>query len=91
MQLTMPPDLESLINKRLASGDYASPEDVVRQALVAQDAQDSWESWTDDERRTFAAHVEEGYRQAERGELIDGEQARLEIAAMKEHWRSERR
>ena len=48
MQLNLPPDLEMLINKRLSSGAYASAEDVLRRALEAQDSE---ESWTDEERR----------------------------------------
>ena len=56
----------------------------MRRALEAQDAE---ESWTDEERRGLAAHIEEGYLQAERGELIDGPQARREIQAMKDDWR----
>ena len=78
-----PPDLESLVNKRLSSGGYASVEDVFRRALEAQDAE---ESWTDEERRALASHIEEGYSQAERGELIDGDQASREIQAMKDNW-----
>jgi Arc/MetJ-type ribon-helix-helix transcriptional regulator len=88
MQLNVPPDLETLINKRLSSGGYASAEDVLRRALEAQDAE---ESWTDEERRALSVHIEQGYLQAERGELIDGAQARLEIQAMKDDWRSSRR
>jgi Arc/MetJ-type ribon-helix-helix transcriptional regulator len=88
MQLNVPPDLETLINKRLSSGAYASVEDVLRRALEAQDAE---ESWTEEERRALAAHLEEGYLQAERGELIDGAQARREIQAMKDDWRSSQR
>jgi antitoxin ParD1/3/4 len=84
MQLNVPPDLETLINKRLSSGGYESVEDVLRRALEAQDAE---ESWTDEERTVLAAHIEEGYEQAERGELIDGAQARREIEAMKEDLR----
>jgi antitoxin ParD1/3/4 len=87
MQLNVPPDLEVLINKRLSSGAYASPEEVLRRALEAQDAE---ESWTDDERRAFASHIEAGYQQAERGELIDGDQARRDIQKMKERWLQER-
>jgi Arc/MetJ-type ribon-helix-helix transcriptional regulator len=87
MQLTVPPDLETLINKRLSSGDYVDAEDVLRRALEAQDAE---ESWTEEERRALSAHIEEGYLQAERGELIEGEQARREIQAMKDDWRSTR-
>ena len=82
-----PPDLETLINKRLSSGGYTSVEDVLRRALEAQDAE---ESWTDEERRALSAHIEEGFLQAERGELIDGARARREIQAMKENWRQQR-
>ena len=88
MQLTVPADLESLINKRLSSGGYADAEDVLRQALEAQDAE---ESITEEERQAIWAHIEEGYLQAERGELIDGDQAKLEMVAMKEQWRASRR
>ena len=81
MQLNVPPDLETLINKRLSSGGYTNAEDVLRRALEAQDVE---ESWTDKERQALAAHIEKGYLQAERGELIDGTQARHEIQAMKD-------
>jgi hypothetical protein len=80
--------LETPIDKPLASGGYETVEDVLRRALEAQDAE---ESWTGEERGVLSAHIEEGYRQAERGVLIDGAQARGEIQAMKEDWRSSRR
>ncbi len=84
MQLNLPPDLETLIKKRLSSGGYTSIEEVLRRALEAQDAE---ESWSDEERRALSAHIEEGYLQAERGELIEGAQARREIQSMKDAWR----
>ncbi len=87
MELNVPPDLERLIRKRLSSGGYATVEDVLRRALEAQDAE---ESWTDEERRALSAHIEEGYLQAERGGLIEGAQARREIQSMKDTWRGER-
>jgi hypothetical protein len=37
-----------------------------------------------------AVHIEEGFLQAERGELIDGTQARREIQTMKDNWHQER-
>jgi Arc/MetJ-type ribon-helix-helix transcriptional regulator len=88
MQLNVPPDLETLINKRLSSGGYTDAEDVLRRALEAQDAE---ESWSEEEREALSAHIEEGYLQAERGELIDGAQARREIRALKDDWRSAKR
>ncbi len=87
MQLSVPPDLETLINKRLSSGGYESVEDVLRRALKAQDAE---ESWTDEERLALSSHIEEGFRQAECGELIDGTQVRREIQARKDNWRLSR-
>src|SRR5712691_10143330 len=87
MQLYVSPDIEALVQKRLATGAYANAEDVIRQALEAQDAE---ESWTEEERRALATHIEEGFLQAERGELIDGEEARRQIRAMKERWLQER-
>lgn len=87
MQLNVPPDLETLINKRLSSGAYTNAEDVLRRALEAQDAE---ENWSDEERCALSAHIEEGYQQAERGELIDGAQARRDIQAMKKNWREGR-
>jgi antitoxin ParD1/3/4 len=87
MQLNVPPDLETLINKRLSSGAYTDAEDVLRRALEAQDAE---ESWTEDERHALSAHIEQGYQQAERGELIDGATARRDVQAMKERWREGR-
>jgi hypothetical protein len=60
---------------------------VFRRALEAQDAE---ESWTDEERRALSSHIDEGFLQADRGELIDGAQARDEIQAMKDTWLRER-
>jgi antitoxin ParD1/3/4 len=88
MQLNVPPDLETLINKRLSAGGYANAEDVLRRSLEAQDAE---ESWTDDERFALSTHIEEGFQRAERGELIDGAQARRDIGAIKENWRLSKR
>jgi Arc/MetJ-type ribon-helix-helix transcriptional regulator len=87
MQLNVPPDLETLINKRLSSGGYTNAEDVLRRALEAQDAE---ESWTDEEHRALSAHIEEGYLQAERGELVGAAQAQREIQTMKDDWRQDR-
>ena len=87
MQLNVPPDLETLIKKRLSSGAYSNVEDVLRRALEAQDAA---EAWTDEERKVLGDHIEEGYRQAEQGQLIELSQARTEIERMKENWRGQR-
>ena len=87
MQVNLPPDLETFVKKRLSSGGYESVEDVFRRALEGQDAE---ESWTDEERRALTALIEKGFLQAERGELIDGDQVRREIQGMKDNWHQQR-
>jgi Arc/MetJ-type ribon-helix-helix transcriptional regulator len=87
MYVELPPDLETLINKRLSSGAYANAEDVLRRALEAQDAE---ENYTDEERWAVSAHIEEGDQQADRGKLIDSAQAQRDIQAMKDSWRKAR-
>ena len=87
MQFKVPRDLQTLVERRLATGGYADVEDVFRRALEAQDAE---ESWTDEERRALSAHIEEGFLQAERGELIDGATVRAEMQAMKGEWSKKR-
>jgi Arc/MetJ-type ribon-helix-helix transcriptional regulator len=87
VQINLPPDLETLVKKRLSSGGYDSVEEVFRRALEAQDAE---ESWTDEERRVLSSHIDEGFLQAKRGKLIDGAQARREIQGMKDNWREKR-
>ena len=52
IQLNVPPDLRTLINKRLSSGGYGNVEDVLRRALEARDAE---ESWTGEERGALMA------------------------------------
>ena len=87
MQINLPPDLEELVNRRLSSGGHTSVEEVFRSALEAQDAK---ESWAEEERRVLSSHIEEGWLQAERGELIDGARVRDGIQRMKDNWRHNR-
>jgi Arc/MetJ-type ribon-helix-helix transcriptional regulator len=86
MQFNVPPDLEALVQKRLASGAFTSVEEVFRCALEAQIAEDD----SREDLQAISAHVEERFRQAERGELIDGDQARIEIRALQDRWLKER-
>ncbi len=60
-------------------------------AFNSGDYTDAEESWIDEERQALSAHIEEGYLQAERGELIDGAQAHREIQEMKDGWRLHKR
>ena len=50
MQLNIPPDLQRLVEKRLASGEYGSAEEVFRRALEVLESE---ETWTEEKRRAL--------------------------------------
>ncbi len=85
MELKVPSDIEVLMEKRLSSGRYASAEDVLRRAL---EAQDEAETSSDEQRLLFRRQIEEGFAQAEDGQLTPSDQARIEISEMKTAWRN---
>jgi Arc/MetJ-type ribon-helix-helix transcriptional regulator len=74
MQLTIPADLQALIEKRISTGAYETAGDVLRRALEAQDAE---EDWTDEERQAISSHIEDGFRQAERANCLMKTRSRL--------------
>lgn len=76
MNVNLTPELEQLVQDKVASGHYVSQSEVVREALRLLAEQD----------RLREAHVErlrealaEGLQQADRGELIDGVQLVAEL------------
>jgi predicted transcriptional regulator len=87
MELRIAPELEEQLQKSAAT-QGRDAEELVQEALVRYLAEEAWqesgftEGWSDEDRPDASAHIEEGFLQAERGELIDGDQARLEIQAM---------
>jgi|SRR5271157_2048174 len=94
MEVHFPPDVqEKLVHSAAKQGRDA--DQLVQEVLaryLADEARffEAVESWTDEERRAAISHIEEGFLQAERGESIDGAQARREIQGMKNNWRQER-
>lgn len=89
MDLNLPADTRKPIEKRLSSG-LISADDVI--ASLPHERQKAIEARGNEllsrvERRSLENHIEEGFLQAERGELIDGVVARREIQAMKDQWR----
>ena len=80
MQLTIPPDLDALVQKRLASGAFASVEDVIRRALEAQDEE---EGWTPEERLALDRKIERALQQAATGNSFDPATAREKLATLR--------
>ena len=81
MQLTVPPDLEALVQKRLATGAFANAEDVIRCALETLDAE---ESWTDEQRRALDEKIDRALEQAATGRVYGPEEAQRKLAALRE-------
>jgi len=81
INFTVPPDLEALVQKRLASGSFTNVEDVFRRALEAQDAD---ENWTDEERRALDEKIDRALEQVSAGQVYGPEEARQKLATMRE-------
>ena len=81
MQLTVPPDLEALVQKQLATGAFANAEDVIRRALETLDAE---ESWADEERRALDEKIDRALEQVAAGSIYGPEEARRKLAALRE-------
>ena len=94
MEVHFPPDVqERLVHSAAKQG--RNPDELVQEVLaryLADEARffEAVESWTDEERQAAMSHIEEGFLQAECGELINGTQARRDIQEMKNNWRQER-
>jgi Arc/MetJ-type ribon-helix-helix transcriptional regulator len=81
MQLNVPPDLEALVHKRLATGAFVNVEDVIRRALETLDAE---ESWTEEERRALDEKIDRALEQGAAGRVYGPEEARRRLAAIRE-------
>src|SRR5438309_1267071 len=71
MNISLTPELESFVSSRVASGRYQSASEVVRAALRLLEEQELTRKSAHREARTKIAA---GLEQAERGELLDGEE-----------------
>jgi hypothetical protein len=69
MILEIKPEQQKVLDRAARSG--MSPEEVLDQAFAILHEQYRNEDWMLAERASVAAHVAEGFAQAERGELLD--------------------
>ena len=81
MQLNVPPDIGTLVQKRLDTGAFADAEDVIRLALETLDAE---ENWTDEERRALDEKIDRALEQVTAGRIYGPDEARQTLAALKE-------
>jgi len=88
MTVELKPEIEALIQKRLQSGAFSSAEEVIERALEFLSAE---EDWLVDNRDEIATQIQEGWDEAQRGELTDGQNVRAEMQQFKEDWKKQRR
>ncbi len=73
MILELKPAQQKVLNRAALSG--MSPEEVLDQAFAVIQEQYRNRDWLLTDKEAIAAQIEEGFTQAERGELVDAEQA----------------
>ena len=84
MTVELKPEIEALIQKRLQSGTFSSAEEVIERALELLSAE---EDWLADNRDEIATQIQEGWDEAQQGELTDGQNVRAEMQQFKEDWK----
>ena len=75
MTIDLKPEQQRVIDLAVRSGAYRNPSEVLDRAFEIIREQLDLEDWMLKQREAVAAHIETGFAQAERGELIDGDAA----------------
>ncbi len=75
MTIDLKPEQQQVIDQAVQSGAFKNAGEVLDLAIEIIREQLDLEQWMVEERSAIAAHVERGFAQAERGELIDGDEA----------------
>jgi Arc/MetJ-type ribon-helix-helix transcriptional regulator len=73
--IELKPEQQRAIDLAVRSGAYQSPAEVLDQALEIIREQLDLGDWMLQQREAVAAHIQAGFAQAERGDLIDGDKA----------------
>jgi antitoxin ParD1/3/4 len=68
MPFPLPPEFQRAVLDRVRSGQYASPEDVLAASIAALEQ-------VEEERKALRREIQVGLDQAERGEIVNGEEA----------------
>jgi len=88
MTVELKPEIEALIQKQLQTGVFSSAEEVIERALEFLSADEGWQA---DNADKIAAQIQEGWDEAQRGELTDDDSVRAEMQQFKEDWKKQRR
>jgi antitoxin ParD1/3/4 len=88
MTVELKPEVEAFIRKRLESGAFATAEEVIERALEFLSLE---EDWLAENREHIAAKIQEGWDEAQTGELIEADEVRANVQKGKENWLKEQR
>jgi predicted transcriptional regulator len=75
MTIHLGPEQERTIDLAIRFGAFRDPQEILDQAFEIIREQLQHEDWLLDQREAVAARIATGFAQAERGELMDGEEA----------------
>ena len=76
MNVSLTPELERMVQDKVASGMYYSASEVIREGLRLLQERDTLKQYRLEELRR---EIQRGVSQADRGELIDGEEVMEEL------------
>lgn len=88
MTITLQPEDEQIIQKRLQSGAFSSVEEVIHRALESLDA---LEGWLQANKDAVAEKISRGIAQLDRGEGMPGDVARKRLQEKKAAWQTRQR
>ena|SRR5205807_2144324 len=75
MTFDLKPEQQRVIDLAVGSGAYQNPGEILDQAFEIIREQLDLEDWMLEQKESIAAHIEQGFAQAECGELMDGDAA----------------
>lgn len=88
MTITLQPEDEQIVQRRLQSGAFRSVEEVIHRALESLQAE---EDWLLKNKKAIGAKVSRGLAQLERGEGLSGDMARDRLQKKKAAWHARQR
>ena len=91
MTIDLKPEQQHIIDLAVQSGAYQNAGEVLDQAFAIIGEQLALEDWMFAKREALAAHIEKGFAQAERGELVDGDAAVDILRKRRSEWLNAKR
>ena len=88
MTITLKPEVEALIQKRMESGAFQDVDEVIFRAMESQDAEAAWLLL---HQREVSEKIDRAIAEADRGECMTPEKSRVWLEEKKAAWRGDQR